>query len=30
MAFDPDATGIEKLTSLMMIMQGVQSLMTAA
>ena len=30
MAFDPDATGIEKLTSMMMIMQGVQSLMTAA
>ena len=29
-AFDPDATGIEKLTGLMMTMQGVQSLLTAA
>ena len=29
MAFDPDATGIERLTSLMMIMQGVMSLMNA-
>ena len=29
-AFDPEATGIERLTGLMMTMQGVQSMLTAA
>jgi hypothetical protein len=29
-AFDPEASGIEQLTGLMMMMQGAQSMLTAA